>query len=178
MNKLHMNNSTLRRRSRSRFRGLFLLPAVAGIGEGPLPPPPQDFALTDLSFMTRCWNGTFESRGEEGVIEERYTSPSQNVMLGTTRYLIGERTVQFELTTILLGDSGIVMTPYPRGRASDDGFTLTAVSAGEAIFEAPRHDFPKRIVYRGSSDTLIARIDDGVGGDRSSTWEMERVACD
>ena len=173
-----MNNRILRRRSHQHLLGLFVLPAVVGIGDGRLLPPPQDLALADLGFMTGCWQGTFESRGQRGVIEERYTSPSQNVMLGTTRYLIGERTVQFELTTILLGDSGIVMTPYPRGRASDDGFTLTAVSAGEAIFEAPEHDFPKRIVYRGSSETLIARIDDGAGGDRSSTWEMKRVACD
>jgi len=79
----------------------------------------QDLKLADLSFMTGCWNGPFESRGEQGVIQERYSRPSQNVMLGTTQYLIGARTVQFELTTILLGDSGIVMTPYPGGRASD-----------------------------------------------------------
>lgn len=41
--------------------------------------------LHDLAFMTGHWNGAFQGRNGEGVIEEQYTSPSDNVMLGTTR---------------------------------------------------------------------------------------------
>ena len=173
-----MNKITKRLSARSRLFLFFVLPAAVGMQAVGPDPHATEPSLSDLGFMTGCWNGTFESDGVEGVIEERYTTPSQNVMLGTTRYLIGEHTVQFELTTILLGDTGIVMMPYPGGVASVDGFTLTTVSSGQAIFEAPDHDFPKRIVYSGSSSTLVARIDDGAQGDRATTWEMERVACD
>jgi hypothetical protein len=137
---------------------------------------PRD--LSRLAFMAGCWNGAFSARdGATGTIEERYTSPSLNVMLGTTRYLLDGRAVQFELTTIRLEEAGIVLLPYPGGTPSEHGFPLTSVSEAEAIFEAPEHDFPKRIIYRRSGDELRARIDGGEGSEQGAEWQMSAVAC-
>ena len=72
--------------------------------------------LFDLSFMAGCWQGDADTSGPL-VIEERYTPPSGNVMLGTTRYLKQGKAVQFEFT--LLRDSdGVELLPYPGGHPS------------------------------------------------------------
>lgn len=131
-------------------------------------------AVPDLAFMSGCWQGTFESRGRSGTIEEHYTSPSANLILGTTRYMIEGRTVMFELTSILLADSTVTLTPYPRGNRSEHGFELTAVVADSAVFEAPEHDFPKRIIYRLRHGQLLARIDDATLTGPSQSWQMNR----
>lgn len=132
--------------------------------------------LEALAFLAGCWRGTYG--GGAGVIEEFYTAPSKNLMLGTTRYLRDGRAVQYEFTRIEKTGSGIVMTPHPGGKPSEHGFRLTSVRGGEAIFEAPEHDFPKRIVYRKNSDgTRTARIDGGAGSTKAQEWRMSAFAC-
>ena len=131
--------------------------------------------LADLAFLSGCWQGPL-SRG--GAIEEFYSAPSDNLIVGTTRYLRDGHTVMFEFSSIVHDSSGIVLWPYPRGQKSADGFRLTSVDGHGAVFEAPEHDFPKRISYIiESPDVRIARIDDGIDGGQSTEWRMERVAC-
>ena len=132
--------------------------------------------------MTGCWNGTFQGRTGEGVIEEHYTSPSENVMLGTTRYSPGGPGGAVRTHHDADREDGVTtLLPYPGGRPSADGFTLTRVvrtgEAVEAVFEAPEHDFPKRIIYRSEGDRLVARIDGGEGSDQAQTWEMRSADC-
>lgn len=155
---------------------LLLLAALAHPLGAQSPP-----TLDGLDFMSGCWEGSFSS---EGVIEERYTPPSVNLMLGTTRYLVGDRAVQFEFTAIRTNDQGEVeLHPAPGGRPSPHAFTLTALNQGPepgAVFEAPANEFPKRIVYRripGTPDTLVARIDNGAGAEEAQEWRMAAVAC-
>lgn len=137
--------------------------------------------LADLAFMSGCWEGGF---GAGGVIEERYTPPSENVMLGTTRYLRDGRAVQFELTTIRVDADGAVgLRPYPGGEPSPHTFRLTHADSGPdatAIFEAPENDFPKRIVYRldpAEPGTLIARVDNGADREEAQEWRMTLSPC-
>ncbi len=155
--------------------------ALGQMHPSPLAPQAPDtlFApsLHDLAFMAGSWNGTFQAGTKGGVIEERYTTPSDNLILGTTRFLLDGRAVDFELTTLRAGEDGVVtLLPYPSGQRSEDGFRLTmVVRTGEsvqAVFEAPEHDFPKRVIYRSEGDRLLARIDGGEGSDQAQTWEM------
>ncbi len=132
--------------------------------------------LADLSFMAGCWEGSFSSSGAGGTIEEHYTAPTDNVMLGTTRYIVDGITTMFEFTKIERDSAGVVLTPYPRGRPSEHGFRLTRSGAEEAVFEAPGHDFPKRIIYRKLGEWLVARIDDGSDG-KAQEWTMEAASC-
>ncbi len=136
--------------------------------------------LADLAFMTGCWTGQI---GEDGTItiEEHYTAPSANVMLGTTRYLRDGAAIQFEFSLLQADSSGITLLPYPRGVPSTDGFRLTSVEASSdgkytALFEAPEHDFPKRIAYQGDSRFLQATIDGGPGTN-AQTWRMTPAQC-
>jgi len=131
--------------------------------------------LDDLAFLSGCWEGPL-SRG--GVIEEFYSAPSDNLIVGTTRYLRDGHTVMFEFSSIVHDSTGIVLWPYPRGNKSADGFRLTNVDGHGAVFEAPEHDFPKRISYLiESADVRIARIDDGTENGQATEWRLTRVSC-
>jgi hypothetical protein len=151
---------------------------LAGIlGAAPVAVAQSGLSLEDLSFMTGCWEGAFERNGATGTIEEHYTTPSANVMLGTTRYLLRGEAIQFELTVIRKEIGGIALTPYPRGRKSEDSFYLRRIVERTAYFENPEHDFPKRIIYRLAPDgALHARVDagEGTGG---SEWRMMPAEC-
>ena len=48
----------------------------------------------------------------------------------------------------------------------------------QQIFEAPEHDYPKRILYRANADgSRTARIDGGAQDDGGQEWRFLRVAC-
>jgi hypothetical protein len=130
-------------------------------------------ALEGLWFMSGCWEG----RAEGGTIEERYAPPAANLMTGTTRWFRDGRVIGFEFTLVAKDDEGVVLTPFPDGNRSEHGFRLESVADGRAVFAAPDHDFPKRIIYAAAGDSLVARIDGGEGSDRVSEWRMGRVSC-
>jgi hypothetical protein len=131
--------------------------------------------LSDLSFMSGCWRGDF---GGESALEEFYTMPSANLMLGTSRFMRGGRAVQHEFSRITADSAGIVLLPFPNGRPSEHGFRLTKLEGESALFEAPEHDFPKRIRYsRGEDGSLSARIDGGEGSEQSQEWQMVAMPC-
>ncbi len=133
--------------------------------------------LDALAFMAGCWEGSFG--GGRGTISEHYTSPTENLILGTTRYIRDGTAVQFEFARIQVTNNGIVLTPYPNGRQSPSSFRLTSLVDGRAIFEAPEHDFPKRIVYAAHGDgTLAAQIDGGADDATPRRWHLSPVACD
>lgn len=131
--------------------------------------------LADLAFMAGCWRG---EGADGGVLEEVYSSPSANLMLGLSRYLRGERAVQFEFSRITADSAGIALLPFPGGSPSEHAFRLTALEVGRATFEAPEHDFPRRILYTRAADgSLTARIDGGTEDSRSQEWRMVPAPC-
>jgi hypothetical protein len=52
----------------------------------------------------------------------------------------------FEYLRIVERDGGLVYIAQPGG-ASPTEFVLTELSPTRAVFDNPRHDYPKRIVY-------------------------------
>lgn len=129
--------------------------------------------LVGLGFMSGCWQGRTASGS---TIEEHYTSPSSNLMLGITRYLRDGATRSFEFTMINADSSGSRVTPHPGGRASvsfrESGRTPTSV-----VWDNASHDFPQRIRYeRVSADSLVATIS-LVDGSRATGYRMGKVGC-
>lgn len=129
----------------------------------------QTPALENLGFMTGCWQSTPDERGT--VLEENYTTPSTNLILGMSRYLRGGSAVMFEFSRIMRSDTAVVLTPHPRGVASV-GFRLARLAGDTASFENPAHDFPQRIIYRRDGDGLVARVEN-MGGE-GQEWRMTR----
>jgi Domain of unknown function (DUF6265) len=139
------------------------------------PQPAVRSRVSDLGFMAGCWRGVTRSGT---TIEEFYTAPSSNMIIGTTRYVREGRVVDFEFTRIDQTDSGAVITPHPKGVRSVS-FAPKAVGSNRVIWENPTHDFPQRILYtRVGADTLVARIEGRTpSGDRAVEWRMTRADC-
>lgn len=128
--------------------------------------------LDALSFMAGCWS-------EEGDgYREQFTPPSENLILGTSRRMVGHRVAGFEFHTIALAHGVPVLTPHPAGVRSDP-FPASTLEDRFVVFENPEHDFPQRIIYDGrEEDTLIAAIEGDEGGEaRRFEFPMRRVPC-
>lgn len=151
-----------------------LLSVLTG-APGPVPSGGTAPTLAGLAFMAGCWRGP---AGRGTTIEEYYTVPSDNLILGVSRYVEGGRVTGYEFTTIAQEDTAIVLTPRPSGQAPVP-FRLTRLDSTGATWENPAHDFPTRIEYRrGAGDSLAARIEGpGPGGRRTVEWRMGRATC-
>ena len=159
-----------------RIRSVPLVLSLALAAAGALAYSPRRAGpLEPLRFMAGCWKGP---TGKGQVIEEQYTAPSANLILGMTRYSRGDTATGYEFTTIAWEDSAVVLTPRPEGQAPVP-FRLASLDGGSAVWENPRHDFPTRIGYRrAAGDTLVARIEGpGPGGTVSEEWRMARTRC-
>jgi hypothetical protein len=146
-----------------------LVPAAGAAAQAPHP-------LAALSFMSGCWRG---DAGVDKTIEESWTASDSDVMLAITRYLDDHtgRTRGWELSRIVVDSAGIALLPAPGGEQRGR-FRMTSSAAGEAHFEDPSHDFPKRIIYRRvDASTLAIRIDGGEGAREAQEWRLQSVAC-
>jgi hypothetical protein len=147
---------------------------LAGVTRGarPAPAPPT---LAQLAFMAGCWRGLSP---DGSTIEEYYTPPADNLILGLSRYTKGTRVTGYEFSTIASEGGAIVLTPRPAGQEPAP-FRLSRIDSAGAVWENPAHDFPTLIAYRrGTGDSLVARIEGpGRDGKRSMEWRMGRAAC-
>ena len=121
----------------------------------------QTPTLADLAWMSGAWE---TAPGGRRQIEEHWTVAAGATMMGMSRTVAGEKTVEFEYLRIEQRADGIYYVAHPKARCPGTDFKLTRASANEAVFENPQHDFPKRIIYRkGADDSLTASVDGGEG---------------
>jgi hypothetical protein len=137
--------------------------------------PPDRDGLSVMTALAGCWRGVFIDG--RTVIEERWTPPEAGLMLSTTRYFRDGRAVDFEFGLVRADSAGVLFLPHPRGRASEHAFRLTDSRPGHWTFEAPEHDYPRRILYRLEGTELEARIDAGADDPEPRRWRLEAVPC-
>jgi hypothetical protein len=118
-------------------------------------------ALRDIAWLAGNWELT---RGDQ-CVEEHWTLPSENSLIGMSRTVAKNRTTEFEFVRIEARPEGVFYVAQPGGRPPVD-FKLTSDSAGELVFVNPGHaDHLKRIVYRREgTDRVTARIEGEEGG--------------
>ena len=141
---------------------------TVGLAQGSTQTP----ALADISWMAGHWQS---APGGRRQIEEHWTQVAGASMLGMSRTVVGDKTVEFEYLRIEQRADGIYYVAHPKARCPGTDFKLTRASTTEALFENPQHDFPKRIMYRrGANDSLTATIDGGEGM-KAITFTYERI---
>jgi len=119
------------------------------------------YTITDLAWMSGSWR---TAPGGRAQIEEHWMAPGGGSMLGMSRTLAGDRTVEFEYLRLEQRAGDIYYVAHPKARYPGTEFKLTRLTGQEAVFENPAHDFPKRISYRkGADGSLTASIDGGEG---------------
>jgi uncharacterized protein DUF6265 len=113
-------------------------------------------SLADIGWLAGDWEMSAGTR----CVEEHWTTPSSNLLVGMSRTVEGGRTTSFEFVRIEARADGIYYVAQPSGRPPVD-FKLTSDVASELVFVNPGHaDHLKRIVYRRQADGgLTARIE-------------------
>ncbi len=127
--------------------------------------------LADISWISGDWQ---TAPGGRAQIEEHWTQAAGATMMGMSRTVAGEKTVEFEYLRIEQRADGIYYVAHPKARCPGTDFKLTRASATEAVFENPQHDFPKRIIYRKGEDSLTASIDGGEGT-KAMSFAFKRI---
>jgi hypothetical protein len=112
-------------------------------------------AINDLSWLAGSWAG--ETAGIR--MEEHWTAPDGNSMVGLHRDVGKGRTMLFEFLRIEQRGDQITYLSMPNGRAPATPFPLKELSGTRVVFENPAHDFPQRIIYWKDGNDLRARIE-------------------
>ncbi len=113
-------------------------------------------AIGDLAWLAGAWVG---KRNTGSSNEERWSPPLGGAMLAVSRSVNSSgRMFAFEYLRIVERDGGLVYVAQPGG-AKPTEFVLTEMGPTRAVFDNPRNDYPKRIVYELSPEGgLIATI--------------------
>ena len=117
--------------------------------------------LQDIAWLAGDW----QLAGTKQCVEEQWTAPSSNMLVGMSRTVAGGRTTSFEFMRIEARADGIYYVAQPGGRPPVD-FKLASDSATDLVFVNPGHaDRLKKLIYRREPDgRLTARIEGENGG--------------
>jgi Domain of unknown function (DUF6265) len=116
-------------------------------------PAPAKAAIGDLAWLAGAWVGT-RSTGSSN--EERWSPPLGGAMLAVSRSVnTSGKMFAFEYLRIVERDDGLVYIAQPGGKTPTE-FLLTELTKTRAVFDNPRHDYPKRIVYELSAEGSLS----------------------
>jgi hypothetical protein len=131
------------------------------------------YNLSDkLKFMAGCWQGVM---GPDAIVEEIWTTPSENLLTATTRYLTKGRATSFEFSKIESRDSTVTFAASTEGRPFDE-YTLKSLVDEYVVFENLKKTFPQRIIYRLASDGSLIPRNEGEG-QTSVEVRFKKVKC-
>ena len=136
-------------------------------------PTPFKAVIGDIAWLSGNWAG---ARGTNGSItfEERWSPPKGGSMLATSRTVNASGKMSaFEFLRIVERDGGLVYVAQPGGAPATE-FVLTELTSKRAVFDNPRHDYPKRIVYELSADGSLTAIIGYLKGGTPRRFEFKR----
>ena len=131
--------------------------------------------VSSLGWIAGC----YEFRPSANFsIEEQWTRPAGETMLGMGRTIKGGKTVFTEFLKISVINGKITYTARI-GTKGVTEFPLLKATADEVVFENPAHDFPQRIIYRKQGADVVARIE-GIdkGKPRHEDFPYKKVRCE
>lgn len=136
-------------------------------------PTPAKAVIGDLAWLSGNWIG---KRSTGSSVEERWSPPLGGAMLAVSRSVNASgKMFAFEYLRIVEREGGLVYVAQPGGKTATE-FILSEFNANRAVFENPRHDYPKRIVYELSNEgVLTATIGQSKGG-TPMRYEFKREA--
>jgi hypothetical protein len=136
-------------------------------------PPMAKATAADLAWLAGDWVGT---RSSGSSIEERWSPPLGGAMLAVSRTVnTGGRMVAFEYLRVVEREGGLVYIAQPGGKTATE-FVLTELTPSRAVFDNPRHDYPKRIVYELSPEGVLSATTGYLKGGTPRRFEFRREA--
>jgi Domain of unknown function (DUF6265) len=131
--------------------------------------------LAKFEALAGCWVSIAAGR----EYREHWMRPVGGLMMGMARSIRDGKAHSYEAMRIELDrDQVPVLVAALKGQ-SETRFRLKLQDAEQIVFENLKHDFPQRVTYRSTANTLDARIE-GVKEDklRGVDFRMKRIACD
>jgi hypothetical protein len=133
----------------------------------------QERLIDRAGFLQGCW----ERRAANRVVEEQWMKPRGGSMLGMSRTVRGDTLIEWEFLRLYQRGQQLVYAAQP-SRQSPAEFTSISIQPDIIIFANPAHDFPQRIIYRLSGDSLFARVEGVMNGhERGVDFRYARVQC-
>ncbi|MDI9403045.1 MAG: DUF6265 family protein [Limnohabitans sp.] len=124
-----------------------------------------------LAWLAGAWVGT---RSSGSSIEERWSPPLGGAMLGVSRSVnTSGKMVAFEYLRVVERDGGLMYVAQPGGKTATE-FVLTELTPSRAVFDNPRHDYPKRIVYELSAEGELSATIGYMKGGTPRRFEFKR----
>ena len=94
-------------------------------------------------------------------------------MLAVSRTVSTGKMSAFEFLRIVERDGGLVYIAQPGGGTPTE-FVLTELGPRRAVFDNPRHDYPKRIVYELAADGSLTATIGYIKGGTPRRFEFTR----
>jgi hypothetical protein len=135
---------------------------------------PSGTGIQRVAWLQGCW----EAATEDGAIEEHWMAPRGTSMVGVGRTVRGGELVEYELMVLREEGERLAYQAHPSGQPAAV-FLSDSVTEKAAVFQNPKHDYPKRIGYeREGPDKLLAWIDGGPDSERPRReFAYRRVSC-
>jgi hypothetical protein len=90
----------------------------------------ENSTIAQLSWIAGDWES---DPGGKAQIEEHWTKPSGGSMLGMSRTVAGNKTVEYEYLRIEQRGDAIYYVAHPKARCPGTDFKLTRLSSGSAV---------------------------------------------
>ena len=131
--------------------------------------------LESLRWLSGCWEGNYGRK----VVSEQWMKPDGKMMMGMSRTVKNEKTVEFEFVRLVQEEDGSISYVAKPSGQPETSFKLLHSEKSKIVFENLEHDFPQRIIYQlCSPDSLVARIEGKMNGiERSVDFPYRKVNC-
>ena len=150
------------------LQAVFLMAVTCGYSQS---------TLTDFKLMAGCWELRDDSKTL--LISEQWMSPAGTSILGIGRTVKNDKTTDWEFMRIEQRLDGIFYVARPKANSDETDFKLISTDASRFVFENKAHDFPQRVIYTVTKDTLTGRIEGEMNGKpRGVDFPMKRVRCE
>jgi hypothetical protein len=123
--------------------------------------------------------GTWENNSDKGNLLEIWKKENDSVYSGQSFYIIAKDTLHFETIQLKQISDSLLYRSSVKGQDNDLAldFKLTSKTQNHFVFENPKNDYPKKIVYKLiTKDSLVAIISGIQQGKTSSeTFSMKKI---
>jgi len=151
--------------------GLALAVAILAAAASVAPAPAA--GIERIRWLSGCWESVDPARG----VEEQWMAPRGGTMLGAGRTIRGDRLVEYELVLIREDGGRLAYEAHPSGQPSAT-FLANEVTGTRVVFENLEHDFPQRVGYELTGETLNAWIEGTRGGTtKRIDFPYRRATC-
>ncbi|MFC6875879.1 DUF6265 family protein [Flavobacterium myungsuense] len=123
--------------------------------------------------------GTWENNSDKGNLLEIWKKENDSVYSGQSFYIKAKDTLHFETIQLKQISDSLLYSSSVKGQDNDLAldFRLTSKTQNQFVFENPKNDYPKKIVYKLiTKDSLVAIISGIQQGKTSSeTFSMKKI---